>query len=314
MGLECLHTPVGCHVCIFVYAQVKLYAVVLRLVFVEVFLLNCGEVLCQGLPQCLLGQQGVVAAYVVVAFEVGSNGKVDCGLVGTDNLQDAVAAAHFSALDFGRGSPGECHFALLAFVPAAYSAKHNLVALGPYGHVLLRRCHLGVACYHAFLVCREVYGKHVVAQRGYVFTLVVHSAGGVACYGARRVEAQFAVVVCVVVYAGKANVQVAERLVGHTAVCFGLYMFRGKCLCLLVFAFPYQLPYFRKVLQGVRVGVVVWASGPYCFLVQLQALGIGLAEHHCADAAVAYRQCLRPCCGRSVVPQVVAVAVQAVIV
>ena len=261
------------------------------------------EVLRQCLFQSRLGAQRVVAADVLIAVEVCGYCQIYCSLVGTAYLQYAVAAAHASALYGCRSPAGKCNLAFLSFVPSAYAAQHNLVAFRLNGYVLLRRCHLRVAGYHALLACSEVYGYYVSVERRNVFSLICYAVACVSRYGAGRVKAQFAVVVGVFAVAREVDIQVAKRLIRHTAVGVCLHVCRGQVLRLLVFAFPHQLSHLRQILLCLRVGVVVGPSCPYCLLVELQTLRARRAVYHGAQAAVAYRQSLCPCVCRSVIPQ-----------
>ena len=206
MLLEMLHAPVRGAVGVSVGAEVEVHPAVLPAVDVVVLLLNLRERILQSLVKGFLGYDGVVARDVVVALEIGGNGEVDGRLVGIFDLQHTVAACHRAAFGLCRGAPGELHLALETLVPSADAAEHNLLALRLYRHVLLRRCHVGVAGYHSLAAGGEVYHYHVSAERRDVFALVIHSFGGVCRHHSRRVETQLAAVVGVAARAGEAHV------------------------------------------------------------------------------------------------------------
>ena len=85
---------------------------------------------------------------------------------------------------------------------------------------------------------------------------------------------------------GKRNMQVAKRLVRHTAIGFRHYFFGGERLCFLIFSFKNQLTHFGNVFQCIGIGIIVGLPCPYGFFVELYMLYGGIAKDHCTQSSV----------------------------
>ena len=145
VALELLHPTVGGDGGEEVGAEVETDTVEVFLVMCHVALSHRAVVLLEGLAQDVLREDGVVAADVGVVLEVGGDGHIDDGLVGTGDGEHAVSGGDASTLDGGGEPSGEGHLALQSLVVGGGAAEDHLVAFAADGHVGMGRGEVGVA-------------------------------------------------------------------------------------------------------------------------------------------------------------------------
>ena len=85
---------------------------------------------------------------------------------------------------------------------------------------------------------------------------------------------------------GKRDSQVAKALIGHSRIGLCHDLFGGERLCFQIFAGKYKVAYPGNVFQCIGVGVVVGASRPDGFFVQLYLLRGGRAVYHGSQTPV----------------------------
>ena len=106
----------------------------------------------------------------------------------------------------------------------------------------------------------------------------------------------------------KAEVQVAERLVGHAMVGIALDVLCGHVLCFFITSLPHQLPHAGQVFQRLGIGIVVGPASPNSLFVELESLIGHTPEDHGTQAAIADGQCLVPVSGGLRIPQLMGTA------
>ena len=85
---------------------------------------------------------------------------------------------------------------------------------------------------------------------------------------------------------GKRDPQVAKALIGHSRIALCHDLFGGERLRFQIFAGKYKVAYFRNILQCIGVSVVVGASRPDGFFVQLYLLRGGRTVYHSSQTPV----------------------------
>ncbi len=91
-GLEVCYAPVCRLVGIVVFSQIEVNAAELAAVFLYMPAFQFFEATLKSLVQGFFRDKRIVAADVIVVFEVCGNGEEKCSLVGIFNLQHAVFA------------------------------------------------------------------------------------------------------------------------------------------------------------------------------------------------------------------------------
>ena len=109
MALEILHPTVCGDVFIEVWSKVEIYTIEVFLVVCHMAVTHCTVVLLECFAQDVFREDGVVAADVVVVFEVGGDGNIDNGIVGSCYAEHAVLGGDSSSFGGGSEPSCECH-------------------------------------------------------------------------------------------------------------------------------------------------------------------------------------------------------------
>ena len=289
---------VGGQVFVLVFTQVERHTVHQLPESADVFGFALCIIASHGSPQNLFRTDGLVTGNVLIIVEVGGYRDVEHSLVGPFHRHNSVFGVGHGPFPFPlchrRHASHEAHFAFQSFVLGSHAKQRGFVALALDNNIVVGSGEVGIERDAAPLVGREADGDHIVGQRSDHLAPIGHPICRPTGDGPCRVEAQFAVIVCVVAHARHGDVHVAESLVGHSPVGGRHHIGGRQVLRLLILPLPNQILNHGNGLQRLRIGIAVGLSGPNGFLVELYALRGRNTIYHGSKPAIAKWQSIRP--------------------
>ena len=213
---------VGGQVFVLVFTQVERHTVHQLPESADVFGFALCIIASHGSPQNLFRTDGLVTGNVLIVVEVGGYRDVEHSLVGPFHRHNSVFGVGHGPFPFPlchrRHASHEAHFAFQSFVLGSHAKQRGFVALALDNNIVVGSGEVGIKRDAAPLVGREADGDHIVGQRSDHLAPIGHPICRPTGDGPCRVEAQFAVIVCVVAHARHGDVHVAESLIGHSPV------------------------------------------------------------------------------------------------
>ena len=187
-----------------------------------------------------------------------------------------------------------------AFLVLSFHFQH--ISIGRCRHLVLEgSVQFDIKCQHALFTCLDMTYNDPIGKRSKSSSFILHAIEHKAGMRQGFLQIKFAMVSLNLAILFHQNMQIRHRQEAHTMGTSEEVFIDD--VCRLVFpSIKDQLAYLRQQSHRLAAIVIARPTAPEGFLIELDVLVLHTTIHHASQMGVAYRQCLQPVAGRSIIP------------
>ena len=156
----------------------------------------------------------------------------------------------------------------------------------------------------SFLRCSKSDCHKIIRKRRQYFPAVLYAIMDIShsCHSLSYIK--ITIILCKLLMTWKLQIQVTNRLIGHTMICPAEKLIVDHILCCLIFPSKYELTYpVKRPSLHISLCIGIRLTRPDCFFVELEPFALWPSEYHSTQASVSDRKSLHPLDCRLVIPQ-----------